>query len=326
MVGNGGNAGGNDNASRNAGVGGNAGGTGGNGDNAGVGGSASNGGDLRGGAGGTGGAGSNAGVGGNASRNSANPGNAGGTGGNAGIIGGAVSNAGVGGTPSLNSANPGNAGGGNAARFRALILDMDGTTLDTERVLLKMWETAAREMGYIFAMDVMASTVGTTYAETLRMMDRAYPGAPHDGIRKEVSRRFQAARESGGIALRPGFHEIVRAARERGMALGICTSTRRASAEATLAAAGIAPLFDAMVCGGDTELGKPDPAPYLLAAERLGVQPGQCVAVEDSPSGARSALAAGMRVIVVPDVLAIPPDVAALAGMAADLAEAARLL
>jgi HAD superfamily hydrolase (TIGR01509 family) len=175
-------------------------------------------------------------------------------------------------------------------------------------------------------MDVMASTVGTTYKETIRMMEAAYPGAPHDDIRTEVSRRFRAAREVGGIALRPGFGEIVLKAGQKGMKLGICTSTRRSSAEATVAAAGIASCFDAMVCGDDVSRGKPDPEPYLLAAERLGAPPELCVAVEDSPSGVRSALAAGMRVIAVPDVLPIPADLAARVSIAADLAEAARLL
>jgi HAD superfamily hydrolase (TIGR01509 family) len=216
--------------------------------------------------------------------------------------------------------------GRRAGRSTALILDMDGTTLDTERVLLKIWEAVARERGHIFSMDVMASTVGTTYKETIRMMEAAYPGAPHDDIRAEVSGRFRIARESGGIALRPGFREIVSRARQKCMKLGICTSTRRVSAEASVAATGIASCFDAMVCGDDVSRGKPDPEPYLLAAKRLGEPPDLCAAVEDSPSGVRSALAAGMRVIAVPDVLPIPADLAALVSVAADLAEAALLL
>ncbi|MDR3120662.1 MAG: HAD family phosphatase [Clostridiales bacterium] len=211
-------------------------------------------------------------------------------------------------------------------RYDALILDMDGTLVDTERALLDLWESTAREMGHIFARDVLISTVGTTYADTLSRMAEVYPDAPHDDIRKETSRRFQVLRAAGRVGLRPGAMALLDAVAPARLKLGLCTSTRRASAEATLASVGILDRFASIVCGDEVAAGKPDPAPYLLSAARLGVAPGACLAVEDSPSGARSALAAGMAVAVVPDMIPVPEDVAARATVLSGLSQVFALL
>ncbi len=209
---------------------------------------------------------------------------------------------------------------------KALILDMDGTMIDSERTIIRLWGDIARELGHMFDDAVMIATVGTTYEATEQAMLSAYPDAPHAQIRAEASRRFHILRDEGNIPLRPGLMNLLDAARERNLPVGVCTSTRRASAEATLAACGILPRIGAMVCAGEAQAGKPDPAPYLLAAHRLGVEPKDCVAVEDSPSGARSALSAGMRVAVVPDLVPVPADVVPRARVLTTLSQAADLL
>lgn len=195
------------------------------------------------------------------------------------------------------------------AGFRALILDVDGTMMDTERAMIDLWEQIGREMGYDFDRAVLISTVGTTYEETGRIVRAAFPDAPNDAILGEVSRRFHAMRDRGEVPVKPGARALLAAARERGLPVGVCTSTPRESIERTLEAAGLLALVDASVCAGEAGRGKPDPAPYLLAAHRLGVPPGECLAVEDSPHGARSALGAGMAVAVVPDLVEPPGDV-----------------
>lgn len=193
--------------------------------------------------------------------------------------------------------------------FRALILDMDGTMVDTERTLVDLWEDVAGEMGHPFSRDVLISTVGTTYEETERIMQEAYPGAPHEAIREEVSRRFAPMRDRGEVPVKPGIRELLERAREMGLRVGVCTSTHRASTEKTLAAAGLLSFIDDMVCGGEAERGKPDPAPYLLMAKRLGADPQGCLVVEDSPHGAMSALDAGMTVVVIPDMTEPPEEI-----------------
>src|SRR5439155_19797067 len=98
------------------------------------------------------------------------------------------------------------------------------------------------------------------------------------------------------------FDDAVRTARElhaRGVRVAIASSSPRERLDATLRAAGLDDLFEVTVAGDEVEHGKPAPDLFLAAAERLGVPPGECVAVEDSPSGVESALAAGMKVVAV---------------------------
>ena len=194
-------------------------------------------------------------------------------------------------------------------QYKAVIFDMDGTLVDTERMLLNIWESTAKEMGYVFSLDVMKKTIGITLADTIRVMLEEYPDAPHDEIRALMSERFRKIRESGQIALRPGAQEALEGVSKSGLKIGLCTSTRSSSAKITLKATGIHHYFDAVAFGDEVTRGKPDPEPYLLVASRLGADPGDCLAVEDSPSGARSALSAGMSVAYVPDIIPPPEEI-----------------
>ena len=211
-------------------------------------------------------------------------------------------------------------------KYQAVIFDMDGTLVDSERALLNTWDSTAREMGYVFSLDIMMSTIGLTLADTQRVMRGAYPDAPHGDIRTETSSRFKQLRESGKIALRQGALETLEEISRLGMKIGLCTSTRSSSARITLESTGIYKFFDAIVYGDDITRGKPDPEPYLLAASRLCVDPACCFAVEDSPSGALSALSAGMTVAVVPDILPVPENVAERTTVLKNIAQIAKLI
>jgi HAD superfamily hydrolase (TIGR01509 family) len=108
----------------------------------------------------------------------------------------------------------------------------------------------------------------------------------------------------------PGARELLRALRGRGVPVALCTASYRRWVDAVLAAAGIDAMFDAISAADDVEHTKPDPAPYLLAASRLGVAPEACVVVEDSLTGVTSALRAGMHVLQLraTDTAAAPVD------------------
>ena len=194
------------------------------------------------------------------------------------------------------------------SKILAVVFDMDGTLIDSERVLLDVWISVARERGHIFSAAVMEKTIGTTAADTIKIMKEAYPSAPHDEIRAEMSARFREMRERGMIGLRPGVDEALEIVSRAGLAIGLCTSTRSSSAKVTLEAAGINRYFTAAAYGDEVTRGKPDPEPYLLVASKLRVSPSNCLAVEDSPAGARSALSSGMTVAFVPDMIPIPND------------------
>ena len=130
-----------------------------------------------------------------------------------------------------------------------------------------------------------------------------------------------------GIAHRPGIIDLLDWLVARGIPRAVATSTRRPLAMRKLAAAGLLPYFDAVATSSDVAAQKPAPDVYLLAASKLGVAPARCLVLEDSPTGVRAALAAGMTPVQVPDML-VPDDAARALGhrIVASLGDAQRLL
>jgi HAD superfamily hydrolase (TIGR01509 family) len=114
--------------------------------------------------------------------------------------------------------------------------------------------------------------------------------------------------DAEGVPLRPGAREWLGFVAGMGIPLGLATSSGPALVRERLGE--LVSIFDAVVTRADVARGKPHPDLYLEAAARLGVAPEECLAVEDSPTGARAALAAGMPVVVIPDLVPTPPDVA----------------
>jgi HAD superfamily hydrolase (TIGR01509 family) len=108
-----------------------------------------------------------------------------------------------------------------------------------------------------------------------------------------------------GVPVQPGARELLAAVKKAGLPHALVTSSERAFMDAVLASTGM--RFDVLVCAEDVTSTKPDPEPYLLAAKLLGVHPGDCFALEDSPNGVASAEAAGCRVFAVPSLVPIPP-------------------
>jgi HAD superfamily hydrolase (TIGR01509 family) len=111
--------------------------------------------------------------------------------------------------------------------------------------------------------------------------------------------------EAGRVTVLPGARELLAEVAAAGLPYALVTSSQRALADAVLAGTGF--RFPVTVCGEDVPATKPDPAPYLLAAKLLDVEPGRCAALEDSPNGVASATAAGCLVVAVPSFVAIPP-------------------
>jgi HAD superfamily hydrolase (TIGR01509 family) len=107
------------------------------------------------------------------------------------------------------------------------------------------------------------------------------------------------------VTVQPGARELLAEVAAAGLPYALVTSSQRAFAEAVLAGTGF--RFPVVVCGEDVPATKPDPAPYLLAAKLLDVEPARCTALEDSPNGVASATAAGCLVVAVPSIAGIPP-------------------
>jgi HAD superfamily hydrolase (TIGR01509 family) len=200
-----------------------------------------------------------------------------------------------------------------SSAITAVVLDMDGVLIDSEQLWDEVREQLARERGGRWHERAQAEMMGMSSTEWSRYMhDVIGLAEPPEEINAEVVRRL-LARYRGSLPLMPGAVAAVERLAAR-WPLGLASSSNREVIDTVLELAGIAHLFRATVSSEEVEHGKPAPDVYLEAARRLGVDPTSCAAVEDSANGIRSARAAGMRVIAIPNPHYPPSeDVLALA-------------
>ena len=187
----------------------------------------------------------------------------------------------------------------------AVIFDMDGLLLDTERLFGASLLAAGGALGLPVDEAAVHSLVGI-HREGCEVLlrERYGPDFPLDAFYAESERRF-AESCTAGVPLRPGVVRLLDRLRDAAIPCAVATSTRDPRATEHLRDAGLLGYFATVVTRSDVTCPKPDPEPYLLAAERLGVRPAHCVALEDSHNGVRAAAAAGMATIMIPDLL--PP-------------------
>ncbi|MDR2103331.1 MAG: HAD family phosphatase [Treponema sp.] len=209
----------------------------------------------------------------------------------------------------------------------AVIFDMDGLMLDTEGPAVSLWIEAAQKSGWKIDRELILGTIGIDSAGTrAAFMEKYGPDFPYETIRQELSRSIRDRVEREGISHRPGLLTLLDCLTARGIPLGVATSTARKTALWKLDKGGIGDRFAVLVCGDEVSRGKPAPDIFLLAAERLGCGPSQCLGFEDSPAGLRALHAAGIRSVFVKDLVEPSPEI--LAGVwrrCNDLAEAAEL-
>lgn len=205
-------------------------------------------------------------------------------------------------------------------RPAALILDMDGLLIDTERLYLEVNVLAAEALGYRLAPETNLGMVGVAIDGCRRLLAEVHgEDFPFERFR-DLGYELLESRMADGVPVKPGALELISWAKDEGLPVGVATSTRRARAEHHLERVGILHLLDGLVSRDDVTLAKPAPEPYLTAAARLGVAPGLALAAEDSANGVRAAAAAGVPVVMVPDVLAPTEELKRLAiGVVPDL-------
>lgn len=195
----------------------------------------------------------------------------------------------------------------NARLPAAVLFDMDGTLVDSEKV----WDVALTELaaraGGVLSPAARHAMIGSPMRVTMQIFrdDLGVPGRPEaPDVAWLTDRVFELFGE--GLVWRPGALELLLAVRGAGVPTALVTSTGRRLVEVALQTLG-RDNFDAIVVGDEVKAPKPDPEPYLTAASLLGVPVAECVAVEDSPTGLTSALAAGCAVLGVPCELELPP-------------------
>ncbi|MGE8281314.1 MAG: HAD family hydrolase [Stenotrophomonas sp.] len=188
------------------------------------------------------------------------------------------------------------------ARPQAVVFDMDGLMLDSERALLGCLEQAAQSHGLTLERSLLLSLIGSPDAVTRQKLADVLGLARTDTLLADSYARYGAIVDAG-VPLRPGIIELLELLDQHGIPRAVATATRSPLAQRKLAAAGLLSYFQFVATSTDVAHSKPAPDIYLHAARGLGVDPVHCLALEDSPTGVRAALAAGMTTIQIPDLL-----------------------
>jgi len=186
---------------------------------------------------------------------------------------------------------------------KAVVFDMDGLLVDTESVVFEAMKATARRSGLDLPFEVFIKMVGLPHVQS-DLIVREHFGEAFDlelwrqGVRTHFYEFAQA-----GIMLKAGVVELLDELDARRLPRAIATSSNRESVEHSLGQHGLLPRFDAFITRDVQQNHKPHPEPFLKAAEALGMDPADCLALEDSHNGVRAASSAGMMTIMVPDLL-----------------------
>ncbi len=189
-------------------------------------------------------------------------------------------------------------------KINAVIFDMDGLLLDTERIALTTFVDSCREFGYTPDLGIYYKCIGTTPSVTRQIFKDGYGDTfPLEAISARWVEKYREATLHHPIPLKPGVIDLLRYLEGNGMKKVVVTSTDQQTALRWLGNAGILHFFNFVLGGDQVQNGKPHPEIYLNACRRLKAKPAKCLALEDSDNGVLSATEAGLIVIQVPDLV-----------------------
>lgn len=189
----------------------------------------------------------------------------------------------------------------------AIVFDMDGVLIDSERLVLRAWKYVGAELGISGLEALFYRAIGTTHAHTAGLFAEAYgDSVDYIGFRDRVREYFYNVLTVNGAPLKAGARELLDWLKAEGWAIGLASSSREVAVRLNMERTGLISYFDVLVCGDMLTVSKPAPDIYLRACAELGVEAGTAFAVEDSFNGIRSAHAAGMHTVMVPDM--VPAD------------------
>ncbi len=186
--------------------------------------------------------------------------------------------------------------------IRAVIFDLDGTLIDTERYYRIFWPKALAEFGYHMTDEQALSlrSLGRPFAPA-RLKEWFGEELDYYAVRQRRKELMEECLDREGIRRKPGALELLGRLRQEGITTAVATATDPERTEKYLKMTGMDGCFDKIVSATMVSEGKPSPDVYLYACEQLGLKPEECMAVEDSPNGVLSAYRAGCRVVMVPD-------------------------
>lgn len=189
--------------------------------------------------------------------------------------------------------------------IKGAIFDMDGLMIDSERIVLMGYEFAAKKFGYNGKiLELARHSIGRTVNDTRKIFNEAMSGDfDYDTFKPNVSKFVKDYFEKNGVPVKKGLFELVEALKQEGYRLCVATSTRKETASDELIKAGILGHFEDLIGGDDITRGKPFPDIFLEAAKRIEAKPENCFVFEDSINGIKAAYAAGMKPIMIPDLV-----------------------
>jgi len=196
----------------------------------------------------------------------------------------------------------------------AFIFDMDGLMLDSERITNQAWQKTAADFGYDLTDEMMLECVGCSPALS-EMIQKRFLGQdyPYLKIRERKVDYFEASVAKHGIPIKKGLLELLDLLDAKQVCKAVASSTPQPYVNRRLQATGLYQRFDAIVTASEVEKVKPDPALFLEAARLIGADSRRCLVLEGTPFGVKAADAAGMPVILVPDLAPLPPEICSMA-------------
>ncbi len=187
--------------------------------------------------------------------------------------------------------------------MEAVVFDMDGVLFDTEKLGFAAWDYASEKMHIPPAGELAYKTLGMNVSAVDKMLKMHY------GTEFDIKKFHNLCREytydyfgKHGVPQKPCLKKSLNSLKAGGFKIALASSTSREGVYRNLKDADIENYFDAVICGDMIERSKPEPDIYIAAAEKLGISPCRCFAVEDSKNGILSAHSAGMNVIMIPDL------------------------
>lgn len=193
--------------------------------------------------------------------------------------------------------------------LQAVIFDVDGLMLDSERLVQRSWDITGEKMGYGPLGHNIYHTLGMNLKGREEYFKSVYGQEfPFDKFTEAYREESRKIQEAEGVPVKKGLLELMAFLKKEGFALAVATSSSQERTREKLKGCGVWGDFSVIICGDQVRRSKPDPEIYEKAGAALGADPGKTLVLEDSQNGLRSALNASMLPIMIPDILKSAPD------------------
>lgn len=197
--------------------------------------------------------------------------------------------------------------------IKAIVFDMDGVIFDTEQLFISCWKALGDEINLPDLEEVLRMCIGTNIEKTREIITTHYgEKLDYDRYQVKVREMFFKHVTQYGMPMKRGVHEILDYLKQSNYKIGLASSTAVEKVKSELKSVGIDQAFEVIVGGDMVTHSKPHPEIYEVACARLGVKPEEAIAIEDSLNGIRSAYGAGLKPIMVPDLVAPTKEIESL--------------